>query len=272
MKFPAAITRTRLRSAAPIHLVLLILAIGFGSLQFAAEDAEGMVGGASLATDELARAVVGIVGPHNSFCTATAIAPEMLLTAGHCVQPGMSYRVQFKQNDGLRQYSDVVATERPPQFVALVPGRDPSADLALVKIGEPFPTQVGIATLGLTMPPAWPGDRFTVIGGGVSLLGLHETGVNREVILVTTAPYAPLHLWLTDASGKSMGACSGDSGGPVFQVQQSGAKVIGVVGWAGGPNKTKGCGGVTGATPLAPYRTWIEATMAKLGGAKATSE
>jgi secreted trypsin-like serine protease len=42
--------------------------------------------------------------------------------------------------------------------------------------------------------------------------------------------------------------------------------VIGVVSWAAGPNKTKGCGGITGATPLSPYRQWIEETVTKWGG------
>jgi secreted trypsin-like serine protease len=69
---------------------------------------------------------------------------------------------------------------------------------------------------------------------------------------------------LIDSSGKDIGACSGDSGSPVFETKNEGAKVIGVVSWAAGPYNTKGCGGLTGATPLAPYRAWIEETIKKL--------
>ena len=265
MRGPAARAQARTRRAAPARWVLL-LAAAFACLQFAPDTALGLVGGASVATDEVARAVVGIVGPHNSFCTATAIASEMLLTAGHCVQPGVSYRVQFKDNNGLHQYSEIVDMDRPPQFSELAPGSRPSGDLALVRVGEPFPAQIGIAILGLTQPPIWPGDRVIVIGGGIPFRGLHETGVNREATLVATGPYAPLQMWLTDASGRFKGACLGDSGAPVFQVQPEGAKVVGVVGWAIGPNKTKGCGGMTGATPLSPYRAWIEGTMGRFGG------
>jgi hypothetical protein len=60
------------------------------------------------------------------------------------------------------------------------------ADLALVRVGEPFPAQIGIAILGLTQPPIWPGDKVIVIGGGIPFRGLHETGVNREAALVAT--------------------------------------------------------------------------------------
>jgi secreted trypsin-like serine protease len=107
-----------------------------------------------------------------------------------------------------------------------------------------------------------------VIGGGVALKGLHETGINRVAVLVATGPYTDLQIRLIDTSGQqiTIGACGGDSGSPVFQTKSDGTKVIGVVSWAAGPNKTKGCGGITGATPLSPYRQWIEETVTKLGG------
>jgi secreted trypsin-like serine protease len=107
-----------------------------------------------------------------------------------------------------------------------------------------------------------------VIGGGITLKGLHETGINRVAVLVATGPYTDLQIRLIDTSGQqtTIGACGGDSGSPVFQTKSDGTKVIGVVSWSAGPNKTKGCGGITGATPLSPYRQWIEETVTKLGG------
>jgi len=217
-----------------------------------------------VATEDMARAVVGIVGPHDSFCTATVIAQDLLLTAGHCVQPGISYRAQFKDTNGVRQFSDVTAMDRPPQFKAGPPGTPISADLGLVKVAQSLPANVGIAAIGLAKDPVWPGDRFVVIGGGITLRGLHETGVNRMATLVAMGPYLPLQVRLIDSSGRDMGACLGDSGAPVFQTQPDGAKVVAVVSWAAGPNNTKGCGGLTGATPLSPYRTWLEGTISRL--------
>jgi hypothetical protein len=245
------------------------MAIAFCSLLLIDGRALGLVGDAQLATGDIARSVVGIVGivgSSHSFCTATAIARNLLLTAGHCVRPGTHYKVQYKDTNGLRQFSDIVEWERPPQFIMRTSA--PPADLALLKLANPLPADIGVAMLGLNQPPIWPGDRFTVIGGGVTLKGLHETGINRVAVLVATGPYTDLQIRLIDTSGQqtTIGACGGDSGSPVFQTKSDGTKVIGVVSWSAGPNKTKGCGGITGATPLSPYRQWIEETVTKLGG------
>jgi secreted trypsin-like serine protease len=64
--------------------------------------------------------------------------------------------------------------------------------------------------------------------------------------------------------GKGVGACFGDSGSPVFEIKNEDVKVIGVVSFVGSLDKTTRCGGLTGAIPLAPYRTWIEGTIGKL--------
>jgi hypothetical protein len=245
---------------------LRVLAAVVGCALVGIDCARALVGGAPVATANIARSVVGLVGPHGSFCTATAINRDLLLTAGHCVQPGLSYRVQFKNADGVRQFSEVAAIERPEQFKAGQPGIIPSADLGLIKVVQPLPPNIGRAVLGVASPPVWPGDLVLVIGGGIPFRGLRETGINRSALLVATGPYRPLQMRLMDPLGKDIGACAGDSGSPVFEIKNEGAKVIGVVSWAEGPDNAKGCGGVTGATPLAPYREWIEGTIKRLDG------
>src|SRR5207248_6727894 len=59
------------------------------------------------------------------------------------------------------------------------------------------------------------------------------------------------------------GACTGDSGAPVFRDSGGRLAVIGVVSWSTGPNNSAGCGGLTGVTPLVRYRDWIVQTAAK---------
>jgi Trypsin len=184
----------------------------------------------------------------------------VVLSAGHCMQAGASYRVQYRAN-GLRQFSDVLDWAVPPQFDPQV--KPVVADLALIRFSNLSP-EIGLATLGLNEPPAWPGDQVTVVGGGIAFKGLHETGFNRMATLtVAPGPLSDLQIRLVDSSGKpaTIGACLGDSGSPVFEIRPDGPKVIAVVSWAIGPNETKGCGGVTGATPLSPYRQWIIDTM-----------
>jgi len=244
------------------------LAIAFCGLLLLHGGAEGLVGGAPLATGEIARSVIGIVGPHGFFCTATAIANDLVLTAGHCMRPGPNYKVAYRAKSGSREFFDIAVWQRPPQFTEVAKKRV-TADLAILKLTSPLPGDIGIAALGLKAPSIWPGDHFTVIGGGVAVKGLRETGINRVADLVATAPFTSLQVRLVDPSGNpvTIGACFGDSGSPVFQTQPDGTKIIAVVSWAGSNTKMRDCGGVTGATLLSPYRPWIEDTVNKLDGA-----
>src|SRR5260221_8365816 len=58
-----------------------------------ASPAFAIVGGGSAAPDLLARSVVTVVGSRGNFCTGALIAPDLVLTAAHCVAPGASYKI-----------------------------------------------------------------------------------------------------------------------------------------------------------------------------------
>ena len=234
----------------------------FCCLLVVASQAHAIVGGAPVATDGLARTVVGIVGPGDRFCTATAVARNLLLTAGHCVEPSGNQKTRYRDAKHEWQFVTVAEVQRHPQFN--IQPRSVTADIALVKLANSLPVSVEVAELGLQQRPIWPGDRFTVIGGGVSVRGNHQTGFNRIATLVVAGPYSLLQVRLIDPSGK-VGACYGDSGAPVFQAVDRHAQLIAVVSWAGASNGRKGCGEQTGATLLSPYREWIIQTMDKLG-------
>jgi secreted trypsin-like serine protease len=91
----------------------------------------------------------------------------------------------------------------------------------------------------------------------------------RASTLVATGQPGTLQLRLFDPRTKGetagLGACTGDSGGPVFDNSGGRLAVIGVVSWSTGPKLSAGCGGLTGVTPLARYRAWIVDTASKLG-------
>lgn len=248
------------RKPPTIHLRFCVAA--FCGLLVIAGRAQALVGGAPIAIDGLARAVVGIVGPGEKFCTATAVARDLLLTAAHCVQPSGNQKVQYRDPKGKPQFLSVAEVQRHPQF-NVQPTRV-VADLALVKLASSLPVGVEVAELGMQHRPIWPGDQFTVIGGGVSVRGNHQTGFNRIATLVAAGPYSSVQVRLVDPSGK-VGACYGDSGAPVFRTVDNHAQLIAVVSWAGSLSRRRGCGEQTGATLLSPYREWILDTMGKLG-------
>jgi secreted trypsin-like serine protease len=86
----------------------------------------------------------------------------------------------------------------------------------------------------------------------------------RTATLVATGQPGNLQLRLFDPTTRGetagLGACTGDSGAPVFEDKQTGPAIIGVVSWSTGPNGSTGCGGLTGVTPLTLYRDWLVQT------------
>src|SRR5438270_364441 len=110
-----------------------------------------------------------------------------------------------------------------------------------------------------------PGDALTVAGTGVSVRGDGKSGGTvRAAALVATGRPGTLQIRLVDPAMKGerpgLGACTGDSGAPVFAMTGS-PSVIGVVSWSTGPGNSAGCGGLTGVTPLFLYRNWIIQTV-----------
>ena len=93
----------------------------------------------------------------------------------------------------------------------------------------------------------------------------------RAADLVATGQPGRLQIRLldpaTDNKREGAGACTGDSGAPVFEQQQGRAVIVGIVAWSTGPNSTDGCGGLTGVTPLSLYRDWISQTARSWGSA-----
>jgi secreted trypsin-like serine protease len=213
------------------------------------------------------RHAVMIVGARGTFCTGAAIAPDLVLTAGHCTVSGNSYKIM--EFDAARQptFFDVVTIARHPNFnLQTMLAHRATADVALMKLARPLPASVIPATLGNDMPPPQAGDHYTVTGYGTSVRNDDKTlGTLRAAALVATGKPGSLQIRLVDPATKGtsagMGACTGDSGSPVY----SGTALIGVVSWSTGPNLEDGCGGLTGVTPIALYRKWIVDEARRLG-------
>lgn len=225
--------------------------------------AAAMVGGAGAAPDSIAHSVVLIVGSRGNSCTGVALAPDLVLTAAHCVLPGAEYKiVEF---DAARQplLRDVKSVTAHPKFdLKTMLAHRATADVALLKLAAPL-ASVEPANLGPVLTVA-PGDSFTVAGMGVSVRGDGKSGgTTRAAALTATGRPGNLQIRLVDAAtgGEKggLGACTGDSGAPVFAMSGRPA-VIGVVSWSTGPGNSAGCGGLTGVTPLFLYRDWITGT------------
>jgi secreted trypsin-like serine protease len=213
------------------------------------------------------RHAVLIVGSHGTFCTGAAIARDLVLTAGHCVEADTHYKIVEFDAARQPQLLDVRETARHPQFdMKILNGHHATADVALLKMAQPLPRDIVPATLAAGAHTPQAGETLTVYGYGVAIRGDGKTGGTlRAAKLAITGQPGNLQIRLIDpatgGTGAGLGACTGDSGAPVFE----GDALIGVVSWSTGPNLTAGCGGMTGVTPITLYRAWIVDAASKLG-------
>ena len=232
--------------------------------------AHAIVGGGAPSTEGVARSVVTIVGSRGNFCTGALIAPKLVLTAAHCVPSGADYKIVEYGADRQPSLQDVKAVAIHPGFnMQAMSGHRATADVALLQLAAP-PKGKTPAALGMPNIPINVGSRFTIAGIGVTVRGDGRSGGTiRAAGLVATGKPGTLQIRLVDPVGQGtrdgLGACTGDSGAPVFEDKQGGPVIVGVVSWSTGPNGSAGCGGMTGVTPLTLYRDWILQTTQKWG-------
>lgn len=234
-----------------------------------AQPAHAIVGSRSAPSDSIARSIVTVIGPRGNVCTGALITPTIVLTAGHCVTPDLSNRI-------------VDYSTRPPQLIAVqkvaahpqfnmqtLLAHRATADVALLRLPAPVPGK-SPTTLGLPRIPIRPGAPFTIAGIGATASGSDAgVGTVRAAALTVTGNPGTLQIRLVDPLTQNkrdgVGACTGDSGAPVFEDQNGMSVIVGVVSWSTGANNSAGCGGLTGVTPLTLYRDWILKTARSWG-------
>jgi len=206
-----------------------------------------------------------IVGSGGTFCTGSAIARDVVLTAAHCVMPGSDYKVIEFNSAREPYFIDVHTVVRHPKFsLPELLRHRATADVAVLKTAAPLPQSVSPVVLGEGPAPK-PGDEYTIRGYGVAVRGDGKTGGTlRSARLAATGKPGNLQIRLVDVTTggnrPGLGACTGDSGAPVYRETM----LVAVVSWSTAPRLEQGCGGLTGVTPLALYRSWIVTTASKL--------
>src|SRR5438046_7018100 len=115
------------------------------------------------------------------------------------------------------------------------------ADRATADVGRLQPGQgakgKAPAVLGMPNIPIAVGGRFTIAGIGVTVRGDGKSGGTIRVAgLVASGKPGTLQIRLVDPTGQGtrsgLGACTGDSGAPVFEDKPDGPAIVGVVSWS----------------------------------------
>jgi hypothetical protein len=230
--------------------------------------ATAMLGGGP-APAKLAAQTALIVSTRGASCTGAVLSNDLLLTAAHCVEPNSDYAVVIMEQGGPRVVP-VTRVELHPRFnPAHFKTRKPTPDLALVKIAMPLPSHYDPAFIERIPLQPRAGEYFTLAGYGVTREGDGKSAGRLHTVILpaignTIDETGVIMVRLSERDGKVAGACTGDSGGPVFR----GGDVAAVIGWSTG-HEGRDCGSVTGATLVAQQFEWISATARRMGSALA---
>ena len=270
--------RARLAGSA-LALAIGATACGGEPISEPAADVSHAIAGGEL--DEVNEAVFALYthfgGGAVGGCTASLIAPNLLLTARHCVSPsegedrvicGSATFDDAVAGDQVISTNDAVPNRQSPTFRGAsvrVPseGADTCGfDIALITLAEPIPSSVAAPAVPRIDREVEAGESYTAVGYGVDENGDPTEGrmVLRD-LTVECSPGAcgPRGIESTEFLGET-GVCSGDSGGPALDVN---GKVIGVVSRGSEPCETPIYGTVFAWRDLI-VETALEA--AELGG------
>ena len=225
----------------------------------AASGASALVGpsesGGPLETHSLM--LLKTTGGASGFCSGVVVSARAILTAAHCVTNAGAMRVHYRDAAGAPVLKTVSAIAVHPGYVADGKQRRVvTIDMALVLAAEPLEARFAPARLG-DSEALQVNDALTLTGYGLAREGdAKSSGIFRHGQIAVRAPLSKILLWAHDPAHKGTGACTGDSGGPIF----ANGAVIAVSAWADGDAKHF-CGDLTQGVLVAPQRGWIDKVL-----------
>ena len=175
-------------------------------------------------------------------CTATLVGKHTVLTAAHCVRPGMTH--QFKLSSGTYSTTKVV---RHPQYV-LSRKQGAIYDIALIQLNSDPP----ITPSEVSRKAPVVGQKITIIGYGVTSSYSKNSGIKR-IAQNTVATVTSTRFTFNGSGGDKGNLCSGDSGGPAFATVDGREVHLGVHSMASQPCGSRGINTRTDA-----FYSWLK--------------
>ena len=207
---------------AALPLVLATLALGACSgapdegADAPAASADAVIGG----TETFANPAVGVTTLDGATgCSATLVATNVILTAGHCFAPGRTdvapWQFEIRRSDTERYRYDTAEG-----FVNSRGGAG-SDDVALLRLKQHVPAAVATP---IPIARSWPsyGTTVSLVGFGCTNRTTGEgAGTKRSLSFLYSVAWS--------AGWVSSGTCPGDSGGGLLAAKADGPEVVGVL-------------------------------------------
>jgi hypothetical protein len=219
-------------------------------------------------------AAVRVESSRGELCSGAVIAPDLVLTAAHCVTEAVAYRVVAVDQGFRPTVVRAIAVATHPAFVpGTTPRTQPGVDLAILRLEAPLGPDFrpldprGATTVG-------PGEAVAIAGFGLSDgRGTRSARTLRQANLLALGTLQVANQVMVVVDGERLaerpgaGACRGDSGGPVFRGGGAGGyQLLGIISWSSGAMNAdrSACGGITAVTPVAEHASWIARRSAEL--------
>ncbi len=210
----------------------LTFVLCFSSVALAAGLPSPVVGGTTVPAGEWPDAVAVLAA--NAACTGTLIAPDVVLTAGHCI--GVDPQVVIANSV---DYAGTGGESIRVKTATAYPSWQTSYDVGVLVLDHAAKTKPRAVAAECTAEELVPGAKVRVVGFGLTTktgtgdnTKLHQAELPVDDASCTQdasceAKVAPDGEFT--AGGDGTDACFGDSGGPVYLGTGDNASVIGVV-------------------------------------------